>query len=130
MFKQGTRPALKAPGKKFEEIIARLLAAGYELHNGMRIKRKREAVTLRKRFTRKGEKRQNHVQIVLPPDEHEVSVFAHTEPDTENDFIMHCLDAFFDEVDYGAGARMLKRDLESIGSFLKDKFEKTMRKRA
>jgi hypothetical protein len=62
------------------EVVARLLAAGYEEHDRLlqRLKRRGEAITLRKIFD-DGEL-QNHVQLVRR-DDGTCEIFAHVEPD-------------------------------------------------
>jgi hypothetical protein len=118
VFKQGRSPAVVVPPRAFEALIRALIKSGYE-KNGQSLKRKNEAVSLKKSFhVGRGsarESRQNHIQVVIRGGM--VCVYAHTEPDTDRT-IMHTLAGLFDLASFSAGSRMLKRDLERSGFLL------------
>ncbi len=112
-FKEGKKPALVVKKKKLRALVSALFSAGYEAHEGRKVLRPGEFVTMRKVYKNKGGERQCHVQIV-EADGH-LLVFAHTEPYMGRDvfsLIEHGISALTDGASYSAGSRMINRDLE------------------
>jgi len=74
-------------------------------------------MTYRKQFagaaTPEKKDRQNHVQLVVVPEEDGLAVFAHTEPYGYG--WKHLVSAVCDRANYGAGAAMLLRDVQEKG---------------
>jgi len=104
------------------DVVARLLAAGFEEHDRplQRLKRRGETITLRKLFTEGAEQLQNHVQIVRRADGL-CEIFAHVEPamrwSLEN-AIKHCASAIAGRADYDRGTRMLREAMrEACAAF-------------
>jgi hypothetical protein len=111
-FKEGKKPALVVTKNKARKLVAALMAVGYGPHEGRKVRRPGEYVTLRKVYKAKGNDRQCHVQIV-EADGH-VLVYAHTEPLMGRDvfsLIEHGISALTDGASFSAGARMVNRDL-------------------
>ncbi len=106
------QPAATCDEDDLADVVARLLASGFEEHNGIgqRLKRRGETITLRKFFTDDGEELQNHLQIVRRADG-VCLLFAHVEPAmrwTMENAAKHCLSAISGTADYTRGAKMLR----------------------
>lgn len=128
MFVQGKRPAVVLSGTPvelraaIERAVTALCAAGYVKHGGLRITRRGELLTLRNCFTpypgvKEGVKEggkllQNHVQLVAMPDD-TVALFGHVEPYGHG--LAHFVSAVCDKADFAAGAKMLRKVLQSFG---------------
>lgn len=112
-FHHATKPALRLPFNRLKSLVASLLKAGYDEHDGRKLEDKREIATFRKRYASRGQNRQCHVQI-LYQDEKNLDVFAHVEPVMGgiSDIISHGMSALTDGADFVAGTRMLCEDLK------------------
>ena len=134
-FIQGKRPAVTLHDPKdLIRLMEALCAAGYEKHGGLRITRRGELLTFRKRFARtvavpKEKKfssslvavpragtssidQQNHVQVVAMPD-NTIGIFGHVEPYGYG--LRHFVSAVCDRADFRIGAMMLRKDLREHG---------------
>jgi len=117
-FIQGKRPAITLHDPKdLIRLTEALCAAGYEKHGGLRITRRGELLTFRKRYLVSGDvKQQNHVQVVAmvsPKGRESIGVFGHTEPYGYG--ISHLISAVRDGANFSAGALMLRKDLKEHG---------------
>lgn len=115
-FRQGKKPALRVPVKRLEALVISLMGAGYQEHDGRKVKLKSEVLTFRRRFVANGKRRQCHVQVIVTEDGKHLDVFAHTEPDMAHlgDVFTHGFSAIMDHANYAAGARMLRQDLKAV----------------
>jgi hypothetical protein len=128
-FIQGKRPAITLHDPKdLIRLTEALCAAGYEKHGGLRITRRGELLTFKKRFeVVKNIKRasgfvtrdnvetlvqQNHVQVVAMPD-NTIGIFGHVEPYGYG--WRHFWSGVCNRANFGAGATMLRKDLREHG---------------
>lgn len=107
---RGRRPALRVELNELPGFCAKLEAAGYRLHRGLRTTHEGELEAWVREIP---DKRQCHVQIVAPKRGGAALVYAHTEP--AGFTLRHLLAALTDSVSYQAGARVLRGDLERKG---------------
>jgi len=116
MFKQQHKAAGYIPRQQLGLLKIKLAEAGYEDHDGLKVRRDREVLAFRATFDGRDGLRQNHIQIV---DRGSVfAVYAHTEPHTER-LIDHAISALNDEASFSGGSRMLRNDLDAVGLKLK-----------
>ncbi len=109
MFHQGKRPALSLRIDDLYRLAAALHAAGYTQHRGLRITRQGEVMAWKKLFLGDSlDERQVHVQAVLSLDG-DLRVFAHTE--SAGYGWKHLKSAVLDHGNFGAGKKMLLKDL-------------------
>jgi hypothetical protein len=112
MFKEQRKAAGYFPHHQLGLFKLKLTHAGYESHDGPKVRRNGEVLTARATFQGRGGLRQNHVQVV---DRGTVfAVYAHTEPHTDR-LLAHAISALNDEASFSAGSKMLRNDLDSVG---------------
>jgi hypothetical protein len=90
----------------------KLSQAGYEEHDGPKMRRDGEVLAARAVFDGRDGLRQNHVQVVERGTV--FAVYAHTEPHTDR-FIDHAISALTDEASFAGGSKMLRNDLAAGG---------------
>lgn len=111
-FHESDKPSLVVPRRKFTQLVRTLSAAGFNGHDGRKVRRDGEIVTMLKKFSSKGDPRQCHVQIV--DDGKHILVYAHTEPAVGRDLVSllrHGISAVEDKASFSAGSRMLRTSL-------------------
>jgi len=112
MFKQQRKATGYIPHHQLDRFSRKLEQAGYENHDGPRVRRDGEVLAARAAFDGRDGLRQNHVQVV---DRGTVfAVYAHTEPHTVR-LIDHAISALNDEASFAGGSRMLRNDLAAVG---------------
>lgn len=112
MFKQQHKAVGYVPHHQLGLFKLKLVQAGYEDHDGPKVRRDGEVLAARAVFDGRDGIRQNHVQVV---DRGTVfAVYAHTEPHTVR-LIDHAISALNDEASFAGGSRMLRNDFAAVG---------------
>jgi hypothetical protein len=112
MFKQQRKAAGYVPYHQLGLLKLKLSQAGYENHDGPKVRRDGEVLAARATFDGRDGVRQNHVQVV---DRGTVfAVYAHTEPHTAR-LLDHAISALNDGASFAGGSKMLRNDLAAVG---------------
>jgi hypothetical protein len=112
MFKEQRRAAGYFPRAQLGLFKLKLVDAGYEEHDGPKVRRDGEVLTARAVFEGRDGLRQNHVQVVARGEV--LAVYAHTEPHTDR-LIAHAISALNDGASFAGGSKMLRNDLNAGG---------------
>lgn len=112
MFKQQRKAAGYIPRHQLGLLKFKLTEAGYQTHDGLRVRRDGEVFAARAVFEGRDGVRQNHVQVVERGNVY--AVYAHTEPHTARLFD-HSISALMDQASFSGGSRMLRNDLHAVG---------------